>query len=212
MSIAKVILSGLIISVFSLWATADNKLFMRGLAEYDQQSYEKALIYWKRSARKNNVAAVFNIALLYEKGLGVEQDLIEAEKWFKKAAKKKYPLAQYRLAQLLADREDYQQAMDLYLAAANQGHTTSQYYLAVMHLQGTAGQKDYTLAFSWMKKAAEAGDVDSQYLLGVLYERGYGTEIDVEQARYWLAKAVALGHEQAKAVLDKMNEKSDSKT
>ena len=57
-----------------------------GVAAYDQQQYATALKLWLPLAEQGNAAAQFNVAVLYEKGLGTASDVVEAARWYLKAA------------------------------------------------------------------------------------------------------------------------------
>jgi ATP-dependent protease ClpP protease subunit len=66
-----------------------------GVAAYDQQQYATALKLWLPLAEQGNAAAQFNVAVLYEKGLGTASDVVEAARWYLKAAEQGDPDAQY---------------------------------------------------------------------------------------------------------------------
>ena len=65
-----------------------------GVAAYDQGQYATALSLWLPLAEQGNVAAQYNVAVLYEKGLGVAQDYVAAARWYAKAAAQGDPEAQ----------------------------------------------------------------------------------------------------------------------
>ena len=101
------------------------------------------------------------------------QNLMEAKKWYEKAAAQGYADAAYKLGRLYDDAHDKTKA--------------GQYY-------ETARQQ-------W-EKAANAGDADAQYQLGVMCREGLGIPVDAAQARVWFEKAAAQGHEAARAALE----------
>ena len=101
------------------------------------------------------------------------QNLMEAKKWYEKAAAQGYADAAYKRGRLYDDAHDKTKA--------------GQYY-------ETARQQ-------W-EKAANAGDADAQYQLGVMCREGLGIPVDAAQARVWFEKAAAQGHEAAKAALE----------
>jgi hypothetical protein len=57
-----------------------------GIAAYDRGDYAKSLALWLPLAEHGHRTAAFNIAVLYEKGLGTTQDYREAVRWYEKAA------------------------------------------------------------------------------------------------------------------------------
>ena len=48
-----------------------------------QQSFEKAFIWWEKSAEQGNMPSMYHIACMYEDGEGVERDNEKAKKWWK---------------------------------------------------------------------------------------------------------------------------------
>jgi hypothetical protein len=80
-----------------------------------------------------------------------------------------------------------------FLIAANDGHSDSQFNVALMFEQGIGVNKDEKEAFIWYNKAASQGNVAAQFNLGVLYENGRGTNINYVKANEWYRKASAQG-------------------
>jgi uncharacterized protein len=80
-----------------------------------------------------------------------------------------------------------------FLAGAEQGHSDSQFNVALMYERGIGVGKDEKEAVVWYGKAAAQGNAAAQFNLGVLYENGRGTEIDFAKANEWYRKASAQG-------------------
>jgi len=63
---------------------------------------------------------------MYEKGLGIAQDLVQAVAWYRKAADQGSAMAQYNMGVMYRDslgvRRDPAQALKWFRAAADQGH------------------------------------------------------------------------------------------
>ncbi|HXR56404.1 MAG TPA: hypothetical protein VN858_06355 [Casimicrobiaceae bacterium] len=57
-----------------------------GIAAYDHGDYAKSLALWLPLAEHGHRTAAFNVAVLYEKGLGTPQDSHAAERWYERAA------------------------------------------------------------------------------------------------------------------------------
>jgi len=57
-----------------------------GVAAYDRADYATSLSLWRPLAEQGHRTAAFNVAVLYEKGLGTAQDYREALRWYRKAA------------------------------------------------------------------------------------------------------------------------------
>ena len=100
----------------------------------------------------------FNLALLYHRGLGVEQDFLKAREYFKQAADKGHDLAQYSLATMYAfghgGPQDYDTAVQLFQKAANRGTAQAQYNLGVFYENGYGVTRDLGEARRWYRLAA----------------------------------------------------------
>lgn len=192
--------------LFALPVNARDAWFDRGLRAYENQQYKKALSAWKRSARAENLTAMYNIGLLYERGSGVSTSIPSAEKWYRKAAVNGHVDAQYRLANLLIIQGEKEEAVDWYQRAGKRGNLSAQYNLGLLYLRGKHVQKNLNKAFRWMKMAAEGGDLDATFVLGQFYYNGYGVAKSQESAIYWFRRAKAAGHAKAAEILDKLGQ------
>ena len=57
-----------------------------GVTAYDRADYATSLALWLPLAEHGHRTAAFNVAVLYEKGLGTSQNYREALRWYRKAA------------------------------------------------------------------------------------------------------------------------------
>jgi TPR repeat protein len=85
------------------------------------------------------------------------------------------------------------QAFQEFLGAAKEGHSDSQFNVALMYEQGLGVSKNEKEAFFWYGKSASQGNSGAQFNLGVLYENGIGTTIDFAKANEWYRKASEQG-------------------
>jgi TPR repeat protein len=71
---------------------------------------------------------------MHHKGLGVERDYKEAEKWFRPAAERGSPQAQFMLGLMLyygeGMPEDKEEALSWFRKAAEKGHNEAQFFLS----------------------------------------------------------------------------------
>ena len=132
--------------------------FDEGIAAYDEGRYAKALSLWLPLAEQGNAAAQFNVATLYEKGLGAAQDFKEAARWYLKAAEQGDAEARRRYANLSRMREvaiDF--AGGRFVIAPSQD-------LCVIALQGTIS-RDTTLKFDEALARSAALGCSTSWLL-----------------------------------------------
>ena len=167
----------------------------------------------KKIALLGDPEAQYNVGECYYDGDGVEQDFVEAVRWYKKAADQGHAKAQYSLGFCYAKGkgvgQDYGQARVWWLKAADQGHAKAQHNLACCYDEALGGQEDFVEAVRWYKKAADQGVAESQCNLGLCYGKGYGVEQDFEEAEKWLTKAAEQGQFRAKEVLQRLHCEAD---
>lgn len=94
-----VIILALCVNMASGAAMAD---FAKAGAAITQGDYDTAFKEFKPLAEQGNVRAQYNIALMYDSGLGADLDYDEAAKWYRMAAEQGLPDAQHNLAVIYA--------------------------------------------------------------------------------------------------------------
>ena len=151
---------------------------------------EKAFEWSNKSAEAGNVTGMFNTALYYAKGYGVERDLNKAAEWLEKAAEEDEDAA--NLAPVLR-----QASKDLNLA--EQGDSKAQgrlakYFMSHASMLDQAGIEDYyTEALYWAKKGADQNDGMALCILGLAYSNGRGVHTDEKTALEYYKKGAYAG-------------------
>jgi TPR repeat protein len=90
--------------------------------------------------------------------------------------------------------KNYEEAVNWYRKAAEQGFAGAQNNLAVMYEMGLGVPKDDSEAAKWFQRAAEKHEAHAQHSLGIMYRDGRGIPRDFKEAFKWLHKAAELGH------------------
>jgi len=165
-----------------------------GLRAFKAGDYQQAMAYWKPLAEKNDADALYNIGLLYMKGLGVEKDYRAAKHWFKQAAKYGSVDAAYNLGVMYKKRRfgypSSKDALYWWRQAAERGHPESQFNLGVMLAYGNGTKRDVDAALKLWQKAARQGNANAIQTLAQVYEQGlFDITPDPEKAAYWKKKA-----------------------
>ena len=105
----------------------------------------------------------------YSEGDGVEKDLEQAVRCFRKAADAGYAPAQFVMAACFHTGygvdEDPAQAAEWYRKAAEQGHAEAQFNLGACYASGYGVKKDPDQAIDWYRKAAAQGNEDAKAAL-----------------------------------------------
>ena len=126
--------------VVDLSVTPDQNYFADGILVHNKSvklrtvSVSNMHLFWRKAADKGDAEAMYNIGHLYEKGHGVEQDYIEAMRWFRKAADKGNAEAMFNIGVLYERgrgvKQDEIEAMRWYRKAAADGDSSARAALA----------------------------------------------------------------------------------
>jgi hypothetical protein len=112
------------------------------------------------AAENGDPGAQYDIAMMYLKGQGIEQEPARARIWFSKAAGQGDPKAITRLGILHYKGElgdtDYAEAFRLF-EQVKRDSVLAQYYLGEMYAAGHGVKKSYATAIEWYQKAADGG-------------------------------------------------------
>ncbi len=123
----------------------------------------------------------------------------EAVKWYRRAAKQGYDLAQHNLGLMYANGkgvpQDYAEAVKWYRRAAEQGDAYAQNNLGLMYANGKGVPQDYAEAVKWYRRAAKwyQGNATAQHNLGLMYANGKGVPQDYAEAVKWYRRAAEQG-------------------
>ena len=182
----------------------------RMLVEYKQANKDVSDLVEKcnTAANQGDLKAQNLVGLIYDEGLGVPVDHLEAMKWFRKSANQGYDKAQCNLGRMYFNgrgvSRDYNEAAKWYNKAAEQGFAYAQNNLGSMYYDGRGVSRDYDEAAKWFIKAAEQGDANAQCNLGRMYFNGRGVSRDYDEAAKWYTKAAEQCHAIAQGNLGSM--------
>jgi len=108
----------------------------------------------KTEAQNGNRVAQNNLGAAYYNGQGVEQDLNEAIKWYKKAADRGHGVARWNLETI-----------------ARQGHAGAQYNVGLLYHEGIGIKQNNVTAYAWWDIAATNGYQDAKEKKTIITER-----------------------------------------
>ena len=134
-------LAGLVFTtVFSLLISPARAGLEEGVAAYQTNNLPLAMKEFRSGAETNDSNCQFNLALMYEQGLGVAKDEKEARVWYRKAAELGNANAQFNLAVLYENGRgggvDFAQANQWYRQAAVQGDALAIGNLGMLYVRG----------------------------------------------------------------------------
>ena len=106
------------------------------------QSFEET----KRLAEQGDASAQYFLGFIYENGLGVPEDDVEAVRWWLLAAEQGHAFAQYNLGNMYDSGrgvpENDAEAVRWYRLSAEQGYANAQYNLGIMYERGRGVPQD----------------------------------------------------------------------
>ncbi len=149
-------------------ADRGHKLAQANLASllYQREQFEDSFSRYSMSAQQGDVRSQNMLCYMYENGVGVESDPVQAVSWCEKSRNKGSAWALDRLGFFYKDgrgvEQNYQKSFEFYKKAANLGHAGAQYSTAnrylklegMHHVVGVDGRY-YKEAGYWYRKAAE---------------------------------------------------------
>jgi hypothetical protein len=129
--------------------------------------YAKSAQLYRLAAEQGDVSAMRNLALQYQYGRGVAQNLDEAAKWNRRALEVLRPLAE-------------------------RGDTAAQYELSNLYVGVVPGvERDDAQMLKWVVAAAEHDFIPAQARLGNIYLQAQALPKDEVKALMWLLIATA---------------------
>jgi len=118
----------------------ENANFEAGIAAYQVNNLPLAYKEFLAAAQEGHADSQFNVALMYEKGIGVGKDEKEAVLWYGKSAAQGNAAAQYNLGVLyengLGTGIDYAKANAWYRKASVQGDALAIGNLGMLYVRG----------------------------------------------------------------------------
>jgi uncharacterized protein len=111
-----------------------------GVAAYEANNLPLAVKEFQSGAETNDAACQYNLAMMYERAIGVAKDEKVARVWYRKAAEQGNPNAQFNLAVLYENGHgggvDFALANQWYRKAALQGDALALGNLGMLYVRG----------------------------------------------------------------------------
>jgi len=161
-------------------------------AEYYVQAlkwYEKA-----KAKAKEFAFAYRNIGLLYEDGLGVPKNYLEAAKHYQQAIDRGCAFAQQDLDRLFNKQDISSEGLNL---------------IGLMYGNALEISKNYTQALKWYEKSKAQGFAPAYRNVGCLYEHDAGISKSYPEAARHYQQAIDRGYAFAQQDLDRLFNKQD---
>lgn len=118
----------------------ENANFQAGITAYQANNLPLAYKEFLTAAKDGHADSQFNVALMYEQGIGVSKDEKEAVVWYGKSAAQGNAAAQFNLGVLYENgrgtKIDYVKANELYRKASAQGDPLAIGNLGMLYVRG----------------------------------------------------------------------------
>jgi TPR repeat protein len=175
--------------------------FEEAVTLFQDKNYPEAKKIAENYAEKNDPRAYLMLGSIFQKGLGVEVDLKQAQIWFQKGAEAGDAENELALAMLLitgtSQRPNVIDGAPWLQKAAEAGNVKAQYNLGLYYTGLYGTQSDWPNAAKWFKAAADTGNPRAQYNLALLHMDGKGVDKNPIKAAELLSKAAVQGMPEA---------------
>ncbi len=133
----------------------------------------QAVSWYQKAADQGDLEASNALGVMYVNGQGVEKDMQKGLHYIVIAAEKGFKAAQ-------------KNAYALYYEEAQKGNVGAFHNVAIMCLDGWAGDVDPNKCIKLLEVAAENGHTKSAGALSQIYSKGmFGIQTDAQKAAYW---------------------------
>lgn len=149
---------------------------------------------------------IYNLAIKYKKGDGVEKSNYIAADLFFKSASKGLALARIDLfkqtvlrpstipSYISIEKQWFDAVVSELKRKSNDGDNEASLLLGFAYQDGIGVNKDYQKAFEYHSKAAAEGNAAAINALGLIYTHGYGVEKNVDIAMNYFQQALEHGY------------------
>lgn len=193
------------------------RVFLNGTKE-NKTDFEKAMELLHAEANQGNGFASYDLGRMHLAGLGCEENVEAAQRWFQKAyqaftkaehtAERKDYL-RYRIGKCHAygqgTEQSYGESARWFQMAAEDNNPFAAYALGGQYLRGQGVERSDETAYSLFYMAAtheKQPNVYAQYQLGRMYRDGIGTEKNEVESARWFTQAYNGFLEMEKAIAD----------
>lgn len=166
------------------------------LEENKPETYAECAEWLRKSALQGKPSSMFNLAIMYQRGMGVPKDMITALAWYMVSAYDGDEEIVEEVGKVLAgitpaDRRKALERTKPIIASLN---------ISPIYSQGSR-RIDLANAFHEQFARAATGGAEDEYELARLFHEGIGTINDPAEAALWCRKAAVQGHVDAMRTL-----------
>lgn len=162
------------------------ELYHEGRGGVDQD-YSKAAWLYRKAVDGGNLAAMYNLGLLYHQGLGVDLDVVKAAELWQRAVDGGHAMSAKCLGNLYTEGGggvsiNYSKAVKLLRIAVDGGEVRAAGDLGFLYGRGLGVGQDQVEAQTLYHIAADGGDIRAAFSLGTVYYSGNVVKKDLAKA------------------------------
>jgi len=159
--------------------------------------------WMRRAAESRHVLAQVEYANMLFEGIGTEQNVGSAMRYYQMAADKGNEDARVRVSTLMSDEKnnDRMEIREMFKKLASTGNPLNEYRYADLLLKTSRGDDDRKEAFEWFLRSAKKGNLDSKFQTAVMYRDGIGVRVDTDLSINMFKEAAELGYHKAQMAL-----------
>jgi TPR repeat protein len=168
-------------------------------------NYDDAIAIWEKLAKSGEPNSLYNLSIVYERGVFVDKDVEKSFDLCQQAAIKGQIPAQAHMGTKyllgIGVEKNLDKAIEWYQQAAEKGDMAALASLGNIYVSEEGGN-DYVKAHDYWSTAASLGDVNSVFNLAILFHRGAGEyKVDIKRAIDLYTAAATAGSLEAMANL-----------
>ena len=168
------------------------------------ENKEAGLELIQLAAESGVTKAERDMGRIYEYGLTVEADIVEALKWYELAAEHGEARSQWRVGMAYlhgeARESNSERAIEYFRKSANNGYVAAIVSMGVMYASGDGVEQDFVRAREFYQQAADHESPTAMKNLAVMYANGEDVDVDLIQALVLTKQAQALGAPEAESL------------
>ena len=176
-------------------------VYQLGRAKLAAKETAGALELFQKAASAGHTRALYQLGYMAQRGLGRDQDLVEAEGYFQRGAELGDPYAMLSHGRnLVLGRgiaADPETGLKFLNRAVEMGHTYAMNELGAMYYYGRTVKKNPARGVRFYEASLARNDIYAMNNLGFAYLEGNGVKRDAGKALAFFAQAAEGGHPQA---------------
>lgn len=172
----------------------------------EPRGYARAAERIRALAESGHAGAMFHMGKLYVHGIGVAQDMREAQKWYHRAIDAGEMRAHCNMGWIYlygfgAIPADKKKAFELLSAGSASGIPAARASIGLMRITGDGIEADVQLGLRLLEESFDEGYLNAGNHLADMYFAGKFVPQDVEKAHDWLSRVAQKGDERTMAIL-----------